>query len=398
MIERSNPAALIGYCTNVHAGATLDQTLANLRRYTLAVKQKVRPDEPMGVGLWLSNQAATELTDAGRCSDLAAWLNEKGLIPFTLNGFPYGNFHGPIVKYDVYEPDWSDERRLQYTINLANVHSRLVGSGREGSISTLPIGWPGLTDSRSGRISHAVTNLLTAADHLALIEDRTGAYIHLDIEPEPGCLLSTSQDVVKFFEEHLLQAGNEDRIRRHLQICHDVCHAAVMFEGQADVIERYRSAGLTVGKVQLSSAIAADLSRLGDPERQATIDQIRDVHEPRYLHQTVVRHGEMERFFCDLPDALNAWEAEQLNGEWRIHFHVPLYVEKFGLLESTQPQLLELLSLVRDGRLSVRQFEAETYAWDVLPDELKAESLADGIAREIHWLDDLWANETGKPS
>jgi len=30
--------------------------------------------------------------------------------------------------------------------------------------------------------------------------------------------------------------------------------------------------------------------------------------------------------------------------------------------------------------------EAETYAWGVLPSELKVDNLADGIAEEIRWL------------
>ena len=43
-----------GYCTNVHAGATLEATRANLERHALEVKAEYSPDRPMGVGLWLS--------------------------------------------------------------------------------------------------------------------------------------------------------------------------------------------------------------------------------------------------------------------------------------------------------------------------------------------------------
>ncbi len=33
-----------------------------------------------------------------------------------------------------------------------------------------------------------------------------------------------------------------------------------------------------------------------------------------------------------------------------------------------------------------RNFEVETYAWTVLPDELKTEDLAGGIAEELLWM------------
>src|SRR4051794_8818385 len=89
----------VGYCTNVHAGAGLDQTRANLERYALAVKRLASPDRPMGVGLWLSAPAARQLLEERRVGEFAAWLREVGLVPFTLNGFPFGDFHQPVVKH-----------------------------------------------------------------------------------------------------------------------------------------------------------------------------------------------------------------------------------------------------------------------------------------------------------
>ena len=41
----------------------------------------------------------------------------------------------------------------------------------------------------------------------------------------------------------------------------------------------------------------------------------------------------------------------------------------------------------------VRHFEVETYAWNVLPKELRTDDLAEGIAREILWLNDRFADE-----
>ena len=47
------------------------------------------------------------------------FLDAEGLYVFTINGFPYGAFHGQRVKEEVYLPDWRDEERLRYTDSLA---------------------------------------------------------------------------------------------------------------------------------------------------------------------------------------------------------------------------------------------------------------------------------------
>jgi hypothetical protein len=68
-----------------------------------------------------------------------------------------------------------------------------------------------------------------------------------------------------------------------------------------------------------------------------------------------------------------------------VHFHVPIFLERYGKLESTQDHLREVISLVRDR---TSHLEIETYTWDVLPAELKATSV-DSIAREYEWVLDV---------
>jgi hypothetical protein len=152
-----------------------------------------------------------------------------------------------------------------------------------------------------------------------------------------------------------------------------------MFEGQAEVLRAYRDAGIPVNKVQVSSAISAD----GGPESLAVLAGFA---EPRWLHQTCVRAADgTVRFWEDIPFALAAEPA----GEWRTHFHVPVFAERLGALGTTQGAiddcLAELASWPVDERPTV---ELETYAWNSLPDgALGADGLAAGIAREIRWLD-----------
>jgi sugar phosphate isomerase/epimerase len=375
---------LVGYCTNVHAGAGFREMRRNLEHHATAVKAAVSPDAPLPVGLWLARPAAAELCDPRDRETFAGWLRQRGLMPYTFNGFPYSDFHASVVKHRVYEPDWTSGERAAYTIELAEILAALLGEEEEeGSISTLPLGWRAAIEARPDAVERATENLLRVAEHLVRLEERSGKRIHVDLEPEPGCYLDTARDVVDFFRSYLFPRADERVVRRHLGVCHDVCHAAVMFEEQAAVLRAYREAAVPVGKVQLSAAVRAPLQRLDERRRRAALEQLSRFEERRYLHQTVVRSGEERKFFDDLQVALAA--ADLSAAEWRVHFHVPLFVDRFGLLESTNDEVLRWLEALRDED-GVRHFEVETYAWDVLPGSLRTGDLAAGIARELTWL------------
>jgi hypothetical protein len=384
----TNAAGLqIGYCTNVHAGADLLATRANLEKYALAVKNLISPDRPMGVGLWLSSEAANDLLQHRLIETFADWLLNVGLVPFTLNGFPYGDFHADVVKHAVYQPDWTDIRRLRYTESLTEILDRLLPPGIEGSISTLPLAW-GATAPSSDQWAVFAEHLRQLACHLEQLEQQRGRLIYVCLEPEPGCLLQNSNDVVRFFEDHLLVDGHKERVRRYLRVCHDICHSSVMFEDQQQVLEHYRAAGIQVGKIQISSAIVLRLDEIAADQRAAAIEQLRGFAEDRYLHQTAVRRSadEPPEFFEDLPRALQTvGDPGTLGGQWRVHYHVPIYLDRFGALETSQDDILRCLaSAVRSG--DVRHFEVETYGWSILPRALQRAGLADGIAEELDWL------------
>jgi hypothetical protein len=381
-----------GYCTNVHAGANLEQTRANLERYALAVKRRFSPDAPMGVGLWLAASAARKLVAERRVGEFAAWLAEVGLLPFTLNGFPFGDFHLPVVKHRVYEPTWFEPARAEYTRDLIAILHDLLPAGMAGSISTLPIAW-GRPGPSAEQLRAAAVALRGIAGDLARLERETGRLICLCLEPEPGCVLQYSTDVVRFFEDHLLHGPDEAAVRRYLRVCHDVCHAAVMFEEQADVLRRYRTVGLGVGKIQVSSAIAVVLDRAPAAERGAALDQLAGFAEDRYLHQTMARPaaGESPVFYDDLPAALRGANRQ---GEWRVHFHVPIYLQRFGRVDALQGAIRECLR-VAAAEDTTDHFEVETYAWGVLPPELRQPDLAAGISDELVWFRRTWAEISG---
>jgi len=413
----SRPTARIGYCTNVHAGTDLATIREKLQTHAGAIaRSRLHRDPhagPLGVGLWIPASAAAELSRDRAAEAFADWLGEQHLFPLTVNGFPYDNFHLPVVKHRVYRPAWWEPARLEYTVQLAKLLDRLLPhDGRVGSISTLPLGWPGPLGRKddagsaaddaaidAANIAQAGANLRTLADELQRLEQQTGRRIVVAIEPEPGCLLDRCGDLVRFFETELSAANH----RRYLTVCHDVCHSAVMFESQAEALATYRRAGIGIGKVQISSAIDVPLAEYTPEQRAAAIAQLSEFAEDRYLHQTgIVDAAGQFRLVEDLPQWLEtiAGRTAGANEHLRIHFHVPVFRTDLGQLRSTQAAIRECVAALQqpDAPEFTGHYEVETYAWTVLPETVTTEStaaagdltgLAAGIARELDWFEAL---------
>jgi sugar phosphate isomerase/epimerase len=387
----------LGYCTNIHAGETWDEVFANLESHARAVKARVAPDGPFGVGLRLSSAAARRLAEPGVLEPFRDWLAGNGLYVFTINGFPYGAFSGGSVKERVYRPDWLEDERLAYSDGLADILAALAPDGVEGTVSTVP-GCFAERGSLREAAPRVAERLRAHAEHLWHLAERTGRSVALALEPEPHCMLETSADAVAFFEGHvfarasidafaeetgLAAARAEETLRRHLGVCLDACHAAVEFETPDDAVGRLVAAGVRLLKVQVSAGL-----RIARPDAEARA-ALAPFAEGVYLHQVVARSGAHLRRYLDLPQALaDAARAGAAPGdEWRVHFHVPVFREQLGPFENTQAFLAPLLA--RLGREDVcRHFEVETYTWDVLPAEHRAEPVDDAIARELAWTRD----------
>ena len=379
MRDRPLPGRVLGYGTNVHAAITLDELHAALDRHATAVRAAVCPDSPMGLGLWLGERVAAALPDERAVTALRRWLEDRGLFVFTLNAFPQGDFHADEVKHAVYQPDWRDPARAAYTRRVAEILAGLLDEGDEGSLSTLPLGWGAWSSEDEGVAADAIMGVV---EHLAAIEERTGRLLHLDLEPEPGCALQRSTDIARFAGDHLLGSRVDDLVRRHLRVCHDACHAAVMHDPLDETLAGYDAIGLAIGKVQVSSALRVDWDVLDDPGKADTLAALAGFAEDRYLHQSTVRDADGALCFHeDLPGALST----DPGGEWRVHFHVPVFAASMGVLGTTRDLLAEDLRILL-AREEIHHYEVETYAWDVLPEAHRPHVLAEGIARELQWV------------
>jgi len=389
-------SAHLTYCTNIHPGEQWEQVRQNLRQHVAAVKARVCPDRPFGVGLWLSAAATQSLQAPEAFADLQQLLQAEGLYVFTLNGFPYGAFHGGPIKTRVYEPDWRDPKRVEYSDALATLLSGLLPAGVDGSISTLPGGYK--PNIRTPADQQAIAdNLLRHVAHLHKIFERTGKSIALALEPEPCCYIETIDEAIAFFDTQLRSSRGLSTLRaltgttaaaagqlltRHIGLCLDTCHAAVEYEQPAELAAKLRAAAIPIVKIQLSSGLR--LPRADEPTRAALTPYLDEV----YLHQVVERSGTQLIRHLDLPAALSARAAGADSAgaapEWRVHFHVPVFIATLRDFETTQPFLREILAMQRAEPLSAH-LEVETYMWDVLPAEARQLDLPSAIARELHF-------------
>ncbi|MDH3451352.1 MAG: metabolite traffic protein EboE [Gammaproteobacteria bacterium] len=382
------------YCTNIHAGETWPEVLSALQRYLPEIKSGFAPQAPMGVGLRLSAAAAEALQKPAARAELHDLLDGAACYVFTINGFPYGAFHGQKVKEGAYRPDWSDPARLHYSNALARLLASLLPDGIDGSVSTVPGTYKPWANG--GAIDAIVENLLQHAAELVTLERDTGKTIALALEPEPCCLLETIAETVAFFQQRLYSSQSvarlakltgfdsnaaEQALRRHLGVCYDVCHAAVEFENARESIAGLRAAGIPVAKLQLSCALkVANVT-------PAAVDELRAFDEPVYLHQVVEKpaDGRLRRY-TDLGEAIaNAHTAG--GAEWRIHFHVPIFERELKRFATTQEFLREILALHHQAPIS-EHLEVETYTWDVLPERHRRIGMGAAIARELNWVKD----------
>lgn len=392
------------YCTNIHAGENWEDHFAALQKNVPQIKEQLSPEKPFGIGLRLSHLASLELGKAETLKVFKAWLGKNGCYVFVINGFPYGGFHHTKVKDQVHAPDWTTQDRVLYTIQLFNILSELLPEGMEGGVSTSPLSykhWHGdVQEERLQVIETATENVLKVVQDLIALRKSTGRLMHLDLEPEPDGLIGNGPEFISWYVNQLIPQGigylreylgyTEDEsiaaIRDHVQLCYDICHFAVGYEDHASILAELKEQGIRVGRIQISAALKGDMAP-NPVDRGRVVDAFRQFNESTYLHQVVSRQedGTFERY-PDLPQALQD-ANNAMTREWRSHFHVPLFVEDYGALQSTQSDIEKVLALQKERPFS-RYMEVETYTWEVLPDKLRL-PIKESIVRELRWVRDV---------
>lgn len=392
------------YCTNIHPGESWDDHFAALKENIPVIKKRLSPDKPFGIGLRLSQVASEALEKKENLETFKQWLEASRCYVFVINGFPYGSFHRAKVKDHVHTPDWLTQDRVLYTIRLFNILSALLPKGMEGGVSTSPLSYKrwhsDAEEERLPVVETATENVLKVVQELIRLKEANGQRLHLDIEPEPDGLIGNGPEFLAWYQQHLLPRGiqylkkhlgyDKDAaiaaIKDHVQLCYDICHFAVGYEDHATIIKELALQQIKVGRIQISAALKADMAPK-PADRGEVIEAFQQFNESTYLHQVVAlqQDGTLKRY-PDLPQALPD-AKDPLTREWRSHFHVPLFVEDYGSLQSTQGDIEKVLTIHKQKPFS-KFLEVETYTWEVLPEKLKL-PMKDSIVREIEWVRQL---------
>jgi hypothetical protein len=375
-----NDGIHLAYCTNVHRGENWEETFAALERHVLPVRRRVAPGRSYAIGLRLGQRAAAELAAPATLLAFQQWLERHDCYIFTINGFPYGSFHGSRVKEQVYAPDWSTPERVAYTQQLFELLVQLAPKEAGGSVSTVPASFKGFVAAEPGRRQAIFKNLTACGRSIASLAEKTGYDLHLGLEPEPCCLIETTPETVAFFNEWRAsdRAVEAEGLLRRVGVNYDCCHLAVEFESASAALDRLHAAGLRLSKLHLSSALRVRPDETGRKALAAFV-------EPVYLHQVVVGRGaEVNRRFVDLPDALADSAAPHPDDEWRIHFHVPLHASPGAPFSDTRDHIVGALDWLGAHPGACTHLEMETYTWEVLPPALRL-PIEEQLVREYAW-------------
>ncbi|WP_181969711.1 metabolite traffic protein EboE [Paraburkholderia sp. DHOC27] len=393
-MDIGNRLGHLSYSTLVHPGDNWAQIRESIHKYLPEVKKRVSPNAPFGVSIRLAAATAAELvSNSKERDDIKRFFKENDLYVYTANAFVYGSFKNTLVKEQVYEPDWHSEERLQYTKNVADILADLAPAGVAPSIQTAPLAFRPKVKTPE-YLATMTRNLLRMVAHLADLESRTGRRVTLAIEPEPACYLETTDDVVTYFQEHLYSGAAARQLaeisgmpvseaigalRRYVGIVYDICHQAVEYEDIRASLNRLVDAGVPIFKLQEASAVrVAEVT-------QEVVDGLKKFADTIYLTQTTEKKDGKITQYLNLEDAFKAWEKDPGPREWRIHFHVPVFLEELGLLGTTRFAIEDALALHRELPLSTH-LEIETYTWDVLPNHLKTGDIVDYVSRELDWV------------
>lgn len=363
----------ITYCMNVHPGEDLASVLAALENVTLPVRDAFHAESGFPVGLRLGADAAAALREPNVAKKVASYLTRNRLALIGINGFPYGRFHGARVKTAVYEPDWSDPRRVAYTRDLFYVLNQLPAvrlGDYAPSVTTVPVAYG--TDREIPE--SCFTHLCDVALFLRKFEGLTGKRMMLALEPEPDCALECTQSTLDFFERLWQHPAWHPAYRDYIGLCFDTCHFAVAYEDPLNALRTLVAARVPVARIQISAAL--------EYTAQASADDFVPFLDDTYLHQ--VRRREFDASVTRFPD-LTAEVIPQLLGQGgRIHYHVPLAWEGGAQIGSTRRTLTYAFwRYVRAGGWPV---EVETYTYLVSPEKLRKHTLSEALLDDLLWV------------
>ena len=160
----------------------------------------------------------------------------------------------------------------------------------------------------------------------------------------------------------------------------DICHQAVEYESIRESLLQLVDAGIPIFKLQEAAALHVPTVT------EEAVEMLTPYADTIYLTQTLERGGDGSiTRFLGLDEALADWARSPRPCEWRVHIHVPVFLDDLGAFRTTRSAIADALRLHRESPLS-RQLEIETYTWDMLPAALKTGDIVEYVCRELEWV------------
>lgn len=335
----------------------------------------ISKDIPFALGFWADAIFVNQMADPANLALVKQLLSDHNFYIFTLNAFPYGQFHEKPVKEKVYLPDWTTEQRTDFTCLAADFLVQILPVDTPGSISTLPGGYKQvLAKSGTACAEKIAANLKRVAAYLADLHRQHGKEIVLGIEMEPDCLWENPAEFISFYQEYLAEDENS---RRYLGVCYDTCHQELIDGIPGAGLKKLLDAGIKIAKLQLSSALKTDQLTAED------FAALQPFSDDVYLHQTrIFKDTSMVEKFNDIPCSGKASAGHLVS-----HFHLPIFcVDLPGNISPANAELLAVIEQLQNNPEICLNLEIETYTYSVLPMELTSGTIEQNITKEYKWF------------
>ena len=231
---------VLGYNSNLHPAQRVGEIIEKLDQFAGPVREALAWDQ-LGIELHLGSAAIADLRDSENILMLRDCLERNHLSAHSFNAFPLSQFQTERVKDRAYDPDWRQPQRLKDSIDLIEIAMQLTAEDLI-TISTVPCSFKPWQYYKE-LLDESARNMGEWAAYAAHAYRNTNCVVQLAIEPEPWCFLENTQEIISFWQQHLLQVGMEtcaeilgdtsaaqEAIRRHIGICFDTCHFSLAFD------------------------------------------------------------------------------------------------------------------------------------------------------------------------